>query len=620
MKRITNLLITFLFLLQAGTAVSSEVLQGLLARYHSAFVRDAIFDYEVLLQLELETRRYFYENETDQQLDGDALVLHRYFNKLVMYLNFYRVNVAGKNKSLAEWNYYRLVLDALHTVDHRRAQVEEAKSSLDYYEVMHRGANNYLARSLSSYRYHFPFVAWSPCQQGDCNTEVTGESWSSPASLLATIKKAIDKLNEKLAVLHEARRLSKDIYRSAYQEYLRACHQIIASPYSGVVLLVLPKITHLQGVKSLPYPSVKDVSAALARINRMFRERQQQLASLYSNPDKSGYVLFIIRYHRQMFAEFMVRYPRFFNINNHYLDMLDVEYEAEKVQQQHLLRKHFSFFASSLGLTYFAVHEMLGARPNLLYYASILGGLGSTLYFLLKDKALTRFFPLRAQTQEMKNSLLLRQADDFNHLIYRLGKYEDTKEQAVLQTLLVSLYSFVLFHNFKLLYHLKSLKSLKSLKELDAISGYRRAIGAADAVFVRRMNGNRASISLRRFEEAMRSHPHPERLPLADRLALIDEFFGDYKPYLDWKSKYLREGSGYAQKKELSTEQLGELKHIGLELAKVFDPVEAENIAYFSRLVGVDRDAAIVNLERIKSFIKRMFREDTHRGDYTPTF
>ena len=215
---------------------------------------------------------------------------------------------------------------------------------------------------------------------------------------------------------------------------------------------------------------------------------------------------FLLMYHRQVVAEFLINYPRFFNIINYYLDLTNDEYEQFKERTE--ASRHSSGFiiAGGVGLSYAALHHFLRfSKGQVLYFTALVGGAAATTYTALRQKSLIDVFTLREQVRVMHNSLIMQQSRDLFHVLHQLGQLARVRNDALLQGGMLTVYTLFFVR------HLRKAWSYRQVKKMDS----KVSILAAE------VDINYRGFNLNKIGKAIEAHPDLRNLHVTERLALV---------------------------------------------------------------------------------------------------
>ena len=598
----------------AGTHATAPR-DALLARYAAIFAARDMFDEAQVVALEADTRSYFYERES-AGVRGEDQTLPRLHAKLLLYLNFFQVNIKARAHQLSEWNYYRLMLDALRTVDHRYLAVT-TDTSQHYYDLLKDTATAHLWREVRRYQEHFPFLRWHFCAQveASCPQQQPAASWGGIAQVAVVLNAAIDRLNEKVEYLNQVAtsRLgagNATTYQQVLQDYFRTYEELLAEPYGGLLLMIAEQQQSKMLATPAPFGSytlarlkpvdVEVVRGLFAEIAALFSARHAKLQLLYESHDRKELARFLLKYHRQAVAEFLINYPRFFNIINYYLDLVNDEYKRHKERTAAARRDNGLIIAGGIGLSYTALHHFLRfSRGQVLYFAALAGGAAATGYHAWRQKSLVDVFSLQQQIQSMHNSLIMKQSHDLLHVLHQLGQLSQVRSDALLQGGMLTVYALFFVR------HLRKAWSYRQIKNLG-----NRASILADGIDI-----TYQGFSFSKLSRAIVADSDLRHLHITERLALIEELFGNYQPFRAWQKRV----GEVKDMDNLDNEQIEALWNISRELQHIFDPTD-DNIAAITAQVDATYSATTIkdDLEKIGFFIHRLFKIDMHGQDIPP--
>ena len=584
---------------------------ALLARYAVIFAPRAGFDEEQVVALEADTRSYFYDRaaagaqSTDQRLP-------RLHGKLLLYLHFFRINIKARGRQLSDWNYYRLMLDAVRTVDHRYLAIT-TDASQHYYDLLQDAATAHLWRAVRMHQEYFPFLRWEFCArvEASCPQQQHSTGWETIAQVVAVLNVAIARLNGKIASLNQvaSSRLvagNATTYQQALQHYLRTYEELLAEPYGGLLLMLAEQQHRKMLATPAPFSSytvarfnlvdVETLRGLFAKIAALFTARIDKLNLLYSNSDRQELLRFLLQYHRPVVAEFLINYPRFFNIINYYLDLANNEYQQRKKRTAAARRNSGFLVAGGVGLSYAALHHFLRfSQGQVLYFTALVGGAAATTYAALQQQALVDVFALQQQVQAMHDSLIMQQSHDLLHFLHQLGQLARVRNDALLQGGMLTVYALFFVH------HLRKAWSYRQLKNL----------GNQASILTAEVDVAYHGFSLNKIGQAIEAHPDLRHLHITERLALIEELFGDDPLFRAWQKK----AGTIKNMDDLNNEQIEALWSISRALQHIFEPINS-NVAEITARVDATYQATVASdLEKIGFFIHRLFKIDMHGHD-----
>ena len=615
------LVIPFTCLAEAETSELASVERAaLLARYRLVFDRHTAFDEQQVIALEEDTRTYFYEREAKGEQDKD-LPLQRLHAKLLLYLNFYQINIKARGRQLSDWNYYRLMLDALRTVDARYLKAT-SDTAQHYYDLLYHSATNYLWRVARSYQEHFPFLDWGFCPHhpASCPQRENPNSWESVEQVVAVLNVAIDRLNHQVERFNQVSRArfgagNANAYQQAVQNYLRTYEELVAKPYGALLLMVSEQQHHKMLSTPTPFSNyvlakfnpvdVDTVEGLFVKIAALFTARAAKLNTLYKSDNKKELQRFLIKYHRQAVAEFLINHPRFFNIVNYYLDLVNTTYETTHKRATNTRQNSKLMIAGGAGLSYAALHHFLRfSKGQVLYITALVGGAAATTYAALRQKSLVDVFSLRQQVHEMHNSLVMQQSYDLPHFLHQLGQLSQIQNAALIQGGLLTVYSLFFVRHLRKAWLYRHFKKInhKTSPHLLTITD----------------NTNYRGFNLQKISAAISTHTEMQHLHITERLAIIDDLFGSYPLFREWQKT-----AGIVNNMDdLTNEQISTLWKISRELQyDIFEPT-ADRIKEISSLTNHAYDASTIesDLNTIQYFIHRLFNNiDLHSDGIPPS-
>ena len=426
---------------------------------------------------------------------------------------------------------------------------------------------------------------------------------------------AIDRLNEKVEYLNHVAtsRLgagNATTYQQVLQDYLRTYEELLAEPYGGLLLMIAEQQQSKMLAIPAPFGSYtlahlkpvdgEAVRGLFAEIAALFSARYAKLQLLYESHDRKELVRFLLKYHRQAVAEFLINYPRFFNIINYYLDLVNNEYKLSKERAAAARRDNSLIIAGGVGLAYTALHHFLRfSKGQVLYFAALAGGATVTGYYAWRQKALVDVFALQQQMRSIHNSLIMKQSHDLLHFLHQLGQLSRVRSDALLQGGMLTVYALFFVR------HLRKAWSYRQIKNLG-----NRASILADGIDI-----TYHGFSFSKFSTAIEAYPDLRHLHITDRLALIEELFGNYPPFRAWQKRV----GEVKDMDDLDNEQIGALWNISRELQHIFDPTD-DNITTITAQVDAIYSTTAVkdDLEKIGFFIHRLFKIDMHGQDIPP--
>lgn len=619
------LIISHFFLGWESSYASNKVRENLHARYETIFVSRAIFDEDQIVQLEEDTRNYFYEHylidggaATDDSdalngLDEEDADLYRLHNKLLIYLNFYQINIKGKK--LDDWNPYRLLLESIRDVDHRYVYPSN-QATKNYYSILQDATNRHLGQAIRNYQGHFPFLNWEFCTyfEASCSTEEKEVKWETAGDVALALNTDIDRLNAKVATINELTKLTffgqgKSKYRRAVRDYLHTYEELIATPYGTLLFLISNKqhskmLTPLSIFSSfrlpvLPHVDADTVLELFAYIEEMFTTRLAKLVSLRNGNAKQNLVDFLFRYHSLMLAEYLVNNPNFFNTINFYLNRSDVGRTANKKPAKHSGKLTL---AGILGMSYAAVHH-LGRfnRGKVFYFIALVIGGGSVAFSAVQQKSLTTVFSLHDQVAKMRDSIVMRQTNNLKYFLHQLQDFSRVRGDAIFQGGMLALYSILFLHHIH--------GAINVAKNSSYLKVFRES-GEEIADRLSHLNAEYQDFNLQEISNTLRKYPNLSTihsLSLSEKMEIISKLFGDYVPFKNWKD-------GVTELDDMTNEQAHNLRNIGKKLRQEFEP--EEGVEELASRIGEPAELVTRELEKIRRLIKKLFDVDPHKGDH----
>ena len=587
----------------------------LLARYAAIFAARDMFDETQVVALEADTRSYFYERAA-AEVPGEDQTLARLHAKLLLYLNFFQVNIKARAQRLSEWNYYRLMLDAVRNVDHRYLTVT-TDTSQHYYDLLQDAATAHLWRAVRRYQEHFPFLRWNFCAHAEasCPQQQPDASWGGIAQVVEVLNVAIAHLNGKVEYLNHVStsRVGADntiTYRQVLQDYFRTYEELLAEPYGGLLLMIAEQQQRKMLAIPVPFGSYtltrlkpvdsEAVRGLFAELAVLFSARHAKLQLLHESHDRKELVRFLLKYHRQAVAEFLINHPRFFNIINYYLDLVNDEYELHKERRVAVRRDNGFVIAGGVGLSYAALHHFLRfSKGQVLYLAALAGGAAATGYLAWRQRALVDVFALQQQVQSMHDSLIMQQSHDLLHFLHQLGQLSQVRNDALLQGGMLTVYA---------LFFARQLRKVWSYRQIKNLSD--KASVLADGIDV-----TYQGFSFSKLGTAIETHSDLRHLHITDRLTLIEELFGNHPPFRAWQKRV----GEVKDLDDLDNEQIGALWGISRELQHIFEPTDNNIATVRAQVDEIYSDTAVKDdLEKIGFFIHRLFKIDMHGHDIPP--
>ncbi len=616
-----RLIVVALIFSSGVVAANSESMSArretLLARYAAIFAARTVFDEVQVAKLETDTRSYFYEREA-AEAQGEDKTLHRLHAKLLLYLNFFQINIKARGQQLSDWNYYRLMLDAIRAVDHRYL-VMTSDTARHYYDLLRDAATAHLWRAVRVYQKYFPFLRWELCTrvEANCPQQLGHEGWETIESVVAVLNMAVDRLNAKVEHLNHvatSRFLASNtaVYQQALRDYLHTYEELLAEPYGGLLLMLAERQHRKLLATPTPFSNhtlarlkpvdVETVRGLFAKIAELFTDRFEKLKLLAEGRDRKALLYFLLKYHRQVVAEFLINYPRFFDVINYYLDLVNNEYGLLKKRTAAVRRDNGFIIAGGVGLSYAALHHFFRfSKGQVLYFGALAGGAAATGYVAWRQKSLVDVFTLQKHVQAMHDSLVMQQSRDLLHVLHQLGQLARVRSDALLQGSMLTVYALFFVR------HLRKAWSYHQLKNLG-----NQASILADGIDV-----SYQGFDLGKIGAAIEAYPDNLReLHITKRLALAEELFGSHENFTKW----LREVGTVTDMDDLSSEHIEELLRISSELQDIFAPTTT-NIKEITARLGEDYNAKTVgnDLDKVSYFIYRLFDIRVHGGNIPPS-
>ena len=592
--------------------------EALLARYKLVFATHATFDEQQVTALEEDTRNYFYEREAEGIEDKD-LPLQRLHAKLLLYLNFYQINIKTRRHQLSDWNYYRLMLDALRAVDARYLKAS-SDTAQHYYDLIYHSVIAHLWRAVRTYQEYFPFLNWGFCSRhrASCPQQEHPNSWESVEQVVAVLNVAIDRLNHQVKRFNQVAKSrfgagSANSYQQAVQNYLHTYEELVAKPYGALLLMVSEQQNHKMLSNPAPFNNyalvrfnpvdIDTVEDLFAKLATLFTARAAKLATLYNSKKKEELQRFMIKYHRQAVAEFLINHPRFFNTINYYLNLVNTTYETTRQRTANIRHANHLMIAGGTGLSYAALHHFFRfSKGQVLYFTALVGGAAATTYAALRQKSFVDVFSLRQQVYEMHNSLVLQQSYDLLHFLHQLGQLAQIQGNALLQGGLLTVYSLFFVRHLRKAWLYRHIKKLnhKTFPHLLTITD----------------NVNYRGFNLQKISATISTHTELHHLHITERLTIIANLFGDYPPLRAWQKT-----AGIVNDiDDLTNEQISTLWKISRELQyNIFEPT-TDRIKEISSLTNNAYDVSTIksDLNTIQYFIHRLFNIDLHSDSIPP--
>lgn len=624
-------LIGLLVLIVWGELRAEDLRGALLERYEIVFSARQHWEHSVeqdISHLLRDTESYFSDNNIT--VDDDRQ-LHQLFKKLSAYWKFFHDNY--QHGVLASWNYYRLMFEAIRDVDHNNVTFIEGKN-LSYYRLLHDGVRAQMWQALRTYQEHFPFLDWSFCQEitEACPQQQPADRWLNIEQLTESMNRAIDHLNSKIEMLNILMSKGSRIERRlAVRDYIQTYSETIAKPY-GMLLFLVADEQHRSMVSAprlplLPFTLKKFSSVNHELLQQMFQELQvifatrlSKLSTLYDKNNKQPLIVFLIEHHQQSVAEFVVNYPQFSAIIDHYLELVNEEKlsgytinQNKNVSGAALISSASAvFLVSSALFSNDPWRAFTGPKLNILAKVSLVLGSVATYYLscnpslrsLCQRPAIIESPRLQRQLQEMSWSLAMRQSNNLRYFLHELSYSEKLKDSASYQKLTIIFYLSLL-----------AVRGITLAKTEDSLLRKKLSRWWSKA-----RNGNRSmnfeyhgkyrkEFDLKEISKLRNTHPEPDNLDLTKRGHLIDEHFSSYSPFgkdFNWE--------------DLTDEQAKELSEVGNLLAEKFSPTDDNIRRLYNCIDEADRPqiseirGSLENtLRKTKSYIQHLFH--INRGD-----
>ena len=630
----TRSFIWLLMVICGGELKADELRASLIARYQSVFTARQHWEHSAeqdISHLLRDTEHYFNKNNITVE---DDLQLHQLFKKLSVYWQFFHDNY--QRGVVGRWNYYRLMFEAIRDVDPNNITFSKDET-LPYYRLLVDGAQSHMWQALRTYYEYFPFLKWSFCQEimESCPRQQPAERWSSVEKLATSMNNDIDRLNGKIEMLNSLMQKGSRIDRqSAIRDYLQTYSELVARPYGMLLFLVADK-QHLSIVSAprlplLPY-SLKKFSyvdsellqKVFQELQAMFATRLSKINSLHDNDNKKLLIVFLIKHHQQSIAEFVVNYPQFSTIIDHYLELVNEEFASSITSQTK--NAGGAALISSASAIFLVTSALLSrdswrvlTRPKLDILAKISLALGSlaTYYMtcephlrsLCSRPALVESSRLQRRLQELRWSLAMRQSNNLRYFLQELSRSENLKDLANYQKLSIAFYAILLTVRGVTITKTEDAPLRKIVRKLQEPSGKLELPNHFLAEFI-----YRKEFDFREIAKVMNDYPEPETLNLATRGRLINDLFGNHSPF----------GKEFNYE-EITIKQAKELSDAGARLAEKFSPtddnirrlyngIDSANFEERLEIGKVRRDLKNF-LSKTKNYITHLFRIDQNES------
>lgn len=580
----TRSLVGLLMVISWGELRADQLRSSLVARYQSVFTARPHWEHSVeqdIGHLLRDTEHYFGENNITVE---DDLQLHQLFKKLSVYWKFFHDN--HQRGVIGHWNYYRLMFEAIRDVDPNSITFSEDKT-IPYYRLLVDGAQSHMQQALRAYYEHFPFLEWPFCQEivESCPRRQPAERWLNIEQLVTSMNSDIDRLNRKIEMLNILMQKGSRIDRqSAVRDYIQTYSEIVARPY-GMLLFLSADQQHLSIVSAprlplLPY-SLKKFSyvdsellqKSFQELQVIFATRLSKINSLYDKDNKKLLIIFLIKHHQQSIAEFVVNYPQFSTIIDHYLELVNEEFVSSTTGQSKnaggaglISSAGAVFLVSSALLSRDSWRVFTRAKLDILAKISLALGSIATFYMtcepslrsLCHRPALVESSRLQRRLQELRWSLAMRQSNNLRYFLQELSRSENLKELANYQKLSIAFYTTLLA--IRGVTHVKAEDSLfrKLFRKLQEPSGKLELPNHFLPEFI-----YRKEFDFREIAKVMNDYPEPETLNPATRGRLINDLFANRSPF----------GKEFNYE-EITIKQAKELSDAGVRLAEKFSPTD----------------------------------------------
>ena len=630
----TRSLLWLLMVVSWGELEAAELRASLVARYQSVFTARHHWEYSVerdISHLLRDTELYFSKNNITIE---DDLQLHQLFRKLSVYWKFFHDN--HQRGVIGHWNYYRLMFEAIRDVDPNNITFSKDET-VPYYQLLVDGAQSHIWQALRSYYEYFPFLKWSFCQEimESCPRQQPAEHWSSIEKLATSMNSDIDHLNGKIEMLNSLMQKGSRIDRqSAIRDYIQTYSELVARPYGMLLFLVADK-QHLSMVSAprlplLPY-SLKRFSyvdsellqKVFQELQAMFSTRLSKINSLYDKNNKKLLIVFLIKHHQQSIAEFVVNYPQFSAIIDHYLELANEQFVSSTTGRSK--NAGGAALISSAGAVFLVSSAVLSrdswrlfTRPKLNILAKIsliLGGIATyymtcepSLRSLCHRPAVVESSRLQRRLQELRWSLAMRQSNNLRYFLQELSRSENLKDLANYQKLSIAFYATLLAIRGITIIKPEDAPLRKIFRKLREPSGNLELPQHFFPEFI-----YRKEFDFHKIAKVMDDYPEPETLNLATRGRLINDLFSSYSPF----------GKEFNYE-EITTQQVKELSDAGAQLAQRFSPTDDNIRRLYSGINSANFDQRpeigkvrrdITNfLSKTKNYINKLFRIDQNES------
>ena len=606
---------------------ADELRTQLVARYQTVFsVQQGHSAGQDLSQLLHDTESYLSANNIT--IDDDRQ-LHQLFKKLSTYRKFFHNN--HQRGLSGNWNYYRLMFDAIRAVDYRNITFSDT-ANLSYYRLLYDGARSHVWKAIRTYQEHFPFLDWSFCQEiaESCPVQQLADRWSKIEQLVTNMNSAIDHLNSKIEILNLLMRNGSRLDRqSAVRDYVQTYSETIAKPY-GMLLFLVADDQHLAMVsaprvplvpytlREFPHVDQQLLQQLFQQLQLIFATRLSKINTLYDKNNKEPLIVFLIKHHQQVVAEFVVNHPPFSAIIDHYLELVDEEYSLSTTSHNAdgaaLLSSVNAVYLVSLLFSRQSWQAFTTPKFNILAKVSLALGSIATYYMtcnpslrsLCQQPALVESPRLQRHLQEMSWSLAMRQSNNLRYFLWELGRLEQLKDSATYQKLSIGFYATLLALRgvvlIKAKEHVLQTKVIQQLK-VNLFNGNRLKDFNLPENY-------RKEFNLRKISEVMNDYSELGDLDLATRGRLIEDLFSSYSPFdknFNWE--------------DLTPEQSKKLADAGVQLAEMFSPSDDNVRRVYSGLnsetrppIGEIRQDLESILSKTKKYIQHLFRTDQNES------
>lgn len=325
-------------------------------------------------------------------------------------------------------------------------------------------------------------------------------------------------------------------------------------------------------------------------------------------------IVFLIEHHQQSVAEFVVNYPQFSAIIDHYLELVNDKKLSSSTtnQSKNVDGAALISSASAIFLVSSAIFSSdpwrVFTNPKLNVLAKISLTLGSiatyymtcnpSLRSLCQRSAIVESPRLHRQLQEMSWSLAMRQTNSLHYFLYELSHSEKLKDSANYQKLTIVFYLSLL-----------AVRGITLVKTEDSFLRKKLSQWWSSA-----RNGNlsidfkysgkyRKEFDINKISEVMNDYPEPETLEPAMRGQLIKNLFSNHFPFdknFNWE--------------DITNEQAKQLSEAGNLLAERFSPTD-DNVRRLYNCIdeahrpqlGEIRVGLESTLRKTKNYIQHLF-------------